>query len=308
MCVSQTITDVYQECQARLFEARLLIPSGVNGVYGLSGVFEDIVDRFERLVTLRAAPLQAEVIRFPGVLTRESYLKTSHIENFPDLMGSVHSFTGNERAHQRMLAERAAGNDWTQSLTPSEIMMTPATCYPLYPTAAGTELPADGRIVDLKSFVFRHEPSPDPARMQVFRQREFVRLGTPEQAQEHQQYWLQLGLQILEEVGLQARQDVANDPFFGRAGKVMAIAQKEQDLKFEILHTVASEERPTAIASSNYHLDYFGRAFDIQTLDGKPAHTACIGFGLERIALALFMKHGFDPEQWPTDVQNVLAL
>lgn len=308
MCVSQTITDVYQECQARLIEAGLLIPSGVNGVYGLSGVFEDIVDRFERLVTLRAAPLHAEVMRFPAILTRETYLKTSHIDNFPDLMGSVHSFTGNERAHQRMLADRAAGNDWTQSLTPSEVMLTPAACYPLYPTAAGTDLPADGRIVDLKSFVFRHEPSPDPARMQIFRQREFVRLGTPDQAQEHQAYWLQLGLQILEEVGLQARKDVANDPFFGRGGKVMAIAQKEQDLKFEILHTVASEERPTAIASSNYHLDYFGRTFDIQTPDGKPAHTACIGFGLERIALALFMKHGFDPEQWPSDVQNVLAL
>ncbi|MDP1798848.1 MAG: amino acid--[acyl-carrier-protein] ligase [Planctomycetaceae bacterium] len=309
MCVTtQTITDAYQECQTRLIEAGLLIPSGVNGVYGLSGVFEDVVERFERLVTQRGSHLRAEVMRFPAILNRETYLKTTHIESFPDLMGSVHSFTGNERDHQRLLAQRDAGDDWTRELTPSEVMMTPAACYPLYPTAARTALPSDGRIVDLRSFVFRHEPSVDPARMQIFRQREYVRLGTPEQAQEHQEYWLQLGLEILEEVGLTARKVIANDPFFGRRGKMMAAAQKDQDLKFELVHAVATEERPTAIASSNYHLDYFGNAFEIQTPNGAPAHTACIGFGLERIALALFMKHGFDPDFWPTDVQNALAL
>ena len=38
------------------------------------------------------------------------------------------------------------------------------------------------------------------------------------------------------------------------------------------------------------------------------AHSACVGFGLERIALALFRKHGFDPDRWPHDVKQVLAL
>ena len=52
---------------------------------------------------------------------------------------------------------------------------------------------------------------------------------------------------------------------------------------------------------------HFGQAFDIKTADGRPAHTACIGFGLERIALALFKTHGFDPAQWPSDVKRVLA-
>ena len=30
-------------------QAGLLIPLGVNGLYGLSGVFEDVIERFERL-------------------------------------------------------------------------------------------------------------------------------------------------------------------------------------------------------------------------------------------------------------------
>ena len=45
-----------------------------------------------------------------------------------------------------------------------------------------------------------------------------------------------------------------------------------------------------------------------KTADGKYAHSACIGFGLERIALALFKTHGFDPDQWPSSVKNVLGL
>lgn len=308
MCTATySLADAYQACLDRLTDAGILLPLGVPGVYGFSGVFEDVIDHFERLVTRHGAPLEPEVLRFPAIMSRRHYLQTTHIDNFPDLMGSVHSFTGDERAHLRLLQKRANGDDWTRDLAPAEVMLTPAACYPLYPTATGT-VPSEGRLVDLRSFVFRHEPSNDPARMQIFRQREFVRIGTAEQALAHREYWLKKGEEILNSVGLDVRIVPANDPFFGRAGKVMASAQKEQDLKFELLHAVATEEKPTAVSSCNYHLDHFGRAFDIRTQNGQPAHTACIGFGLERIALALFMKNGFDVDDWPGDVRNVLGL
>src|SRR5205085_3331681 len=108
-------------------------------------------------------------------------------------------------------------------------------------------LPAGGRTVDLRSFVFRHEPSVDPARMQAFRQREYVRLGTPEQARAHRDYWLGRAEEMLRAVGLDVRPVPANDPFFGRGGRMMAAAQKEQDLKYELVVPVATAERPTAV-------------------------------------------------------------
>lgn len=301
------LTVAYQAFQDQLTAAGLLIPLGVPGLYGHSGVFEDVIERFERYVTLRGAHLKAEVMRFPAILNRQHYLKTTHIDTFPDLMGSVHSFTGNERDHAALLQQRANGEDWTRALTPTQVMMTPAACYPLYPTATGT-LPAEGRTVDLRSFVFRHEPSNDPSRMQIFRQREYVRLGTAEQALAHRDYWLKLAKEILNDVGLDVKAEIANDPFFGRGGKVMAATQKEQDLKYELVIPVASAEKPTAIASCNCHLNHFGHSFDIKTATGETAHTACVGFGLERIALALFKTHGFDPGAWPVAVQRVLGL
>jgi seryl-tRNA synthetase len=309
MCMAtMSLNEAYQHCQDELVTAGLLIRSGVPGLYGFSGVFEDVIERFELAVTKRAKPLKAEVMRFPAIINRKHYLQTTHIENFPDLMGSVQSFMGNEHDHAKLLDKRARGEDWTKDLLPTDVMLTPAACYPLYPTATGTTLSAEGRLVDLRSFVFRHEPSPDPARMQIFRQREFVRMGTAEQALEHRAYWLKTGTEILNSVGLQVESVVANDPFFGRGGRMMAAAQKEQDLKFELVHPVATTEKLTAITSCNYHLDHFGHSFDIKTADNEYAHTACIGFGLERIALALFMTHGFDPDHWPSDVKSVLAL
>ncbi len=299
------LNAAYQAFLDELTTAGLLVPLGVRGVYGYGGVFDEVLQSFDRLVTRRAAPFQAEVMRLPGVLSREHYLKTSHLENFPDLMGSVHSFMGRDREHVAMLGRREAGEDWTQSLAPSELMLSPACCYPLYPTVTGT-LSSQGKTVDLLSQVFRHEPSIDPCRMQVFRQRELVRIGTAEQAMEHRQRCLELGKDVLNEVGLEVDIVLANDPFFGRGSRVMAASQKEQDLKHELVIAVATAEKPTAISSTNCHMDYFGKAFDIQTPDGQPAHSSCIGFGLERITLALFKHHGLDPDRWPHDVKKAL--
>ena len=306
MC-APTDTDSYQAYLSELTQAGLLIPSGVKGVYARSGTFEHVIDQFEHLVTRQGRHLKAEVMRFPPVFNREHYCRINHINNFPDLMGSVHSFTGGDPEHVELVRKFENGEDWSRDLSASEVMLIPAACYPLYPTATGI-LPPEGRVVDLKAFVFRHEPSDDPARMQIFRQREYVRLGSAEQALAHRDDWLERGGGILRSLGLEVKAVVANDPFFGRGGRVMKATQREQTLKFELVIPICSEEKPTAISSCNYHLDYFGLAFDIRTPDGRPAHSACIGFGLERIALALFKTHGLEPGTWPGSVRKLLEL
>jgi seryl-tRNA synthetase len=161
--------------------------------------------------------------------------------------------------------------------------------------------------VDVLTVCFRHEPSNDPARMQMFRQREYVRIGDPASVRAHRDLWLERGQQMLRDVQLPVHADIANDPFFGRAGKLLAVSQRDQALKFELLVPICSEEKPTACVSCNYHEDHFGHAFDIRLADGSSAHTACVGFGLERITLALFRWHGFDVSAWPSGVRKTLG-
>ncbi|MGZ5086036.1 MAG: amino acid--[acyl-carrier-protein] ligase [Usitatibacter sp.] len=299
--------DAYRLYQGELVAAGLLVPMGVRGVYGRGAGFERAIERFDALVTREGAKLAPEVMRFPPVFSRANYEKIDHIHNFPDLMGSLHTFTGGEKEHREMLGRFERKEDWSRDLSASRVMMTPAICYPLYPTATGT-LPAGGRRVDLQGYAFRHEPSDDPARMQIFRMHEFVRLGTPDEALEHRQFWLAKGREIFDSVGLEVETVVANDPFFGRGGKVQKAIQREQNLKYEFVIPICSAEKPTAIGSCNYHLDHFGVAFDIRTADGAVAHSACVGFGLERVALALFKTHGLEIGSWPREVRDVLDL
>jgi len=299
--------DAYKAYQGELVEAGLLIPLGVRGVYGRGADFERVIERFDALVSQEGGKLNPEVMRFPPIFSRANYEKIDHISNFPDLMGSLHTFTGGDKEHRAMLEKFQAKEDWSRDLAAAQVMMTPAICYPLYPTVTGA-LPEEGRRVDLQGYAFRHEPSDDPARMQIFRMHEFVRLGTPAQALEHRNYWLDKGVEVFRSVGLAVEPVVANDPFFGRGGKVQKAIQREQNLKYEFVIPICSTEKPTAIGSSNYHLDHFGVAFDIRTHDGEVAHSACVGFGLERIALALFKTHGFDLAKWPGEVRDVLGI
>jgi seryl-tRNA synthetase len=155
----------------------------------------------------------------------------------------------------------------------------------------------------MTNWVYRHEPSPEPTRMQSFRVREFVRAGTPDMVVQWRDQWLQRGLELLTALGLPARSDVASDPFFGRGGKILAEGQKSQKLKFEVLVPVISLDKPTAVCSFNYHQEHFGHVFGIRTADDQVAHTACLGFGLERVTMALFKTHGFDPKSWPAEVR-----
>jgi seryl-tRNA synthetase len=308
MCLSgEELTAAHKCYRDELVAAGLLIPLGTMGLYGRSGAFETVIEQFDRSITRALEDVKAEVMHFPPLLSRRHYLATNHVESFPQLMGSVHTFLGGERDHVALLRKKDEGADWSRDLAPADVMLCPAACYPLYPTATGT-LPPGGRTVDLRSFVFRNEPSLDPARMLAFRQRELVRLGTPEQAFAHRDALLRRFAQLLRALELRVETVFANDPFFGRGGRMMAATQKEQDLKYELVVPISSVEKPSAVVSGNCHLDHFALAFGIRSADGQVAHTACVGCGVERVALALFRAHGFDPEKWPAGVQQVLDL
>jgi seryl-tRNA synthetase len=249
------------------------------------------------------------VLRFPPVMSRRHLERHGYLKSFPNLLGCVSCLGGTEREVRGAADRFDQGQPWTDALEAADLVLAPAACYPVYPIAAARgAVPKGGLVFDVASDCFRREPSRDIDRLQSFRMREFVRIGAPEEVQSFRGAWIERGKALAGDLGLAGRIDLANDPFFGRGAEIVAISQRQQELKFELLIPVRSEESPTACMSFNCHLEHFGEAWDLRTSDGKFAHTACVAFGMDRLAVALFAAHGARIEDWPADVRDVLRL
>jgi seryl-tRNA synthetase len=284
-----------------------LLPSMEPGLYGRGEAFEEVRTRVDALIDRMSALDRPERPRFPPLIPKRILEKAGYLRSFPQLAGAVFSFAGGDPAAADMAERADRGADWSMHLAMTDLVLVPAACYPAYPAIARRgPLPEGGVTLDLGGcYVFRHEPSTDPARLQVFHQRELVRIGEAEEVLGWRETWLKRAKRIFEQTGLSATFDLASDAFFGRKGKLLANSQREQRLKFEAQVPIAAPE-PTAVASFNFHQDHFGSAFEIRLHGGKIATSACVGFGLERITIALFRKHGMEIRDWPKSVRSRL--
>ena len=287
---------------------QLFMPMGVDGVYARTALYVDLVERLEQYITRQRDP-QAEVMRFPPVMSRSQLEKSGYLKSFPNLLGCVCALHGSEASIHSAVESADNGGDWTSSLTSSDLVLSPAACYPVYPIAAarGT-LPPGGLQFDIEADVFRHEPSLSLDRLQSFRMREFVRIGAPDETADFREKWMANAPRLAVELGLPHTMNVANDPFFGRVGQVMAVSQRQQALKFELLIPYYPGASPTACMSFNYHREHFGQVWGIRDERGELAHTSCVAFGIDRLAVALFANHGLDLKKWPAATRAALCL
>ncbi|HXQ14090.1 MAG TPA: amino acid--[acyl-carrier-protein] ligase [Caulobacteraceae bacterium] len=309
MTVQAKIAPAADAAQIAALKAKLFFETGVDGVYARTGLYEGIVEALTALISAHR-PRGAEVLRFPPVMSRAQLEQHGYLKSFPNLLGAVSCLCGDER-HIRGVVGRFMedGEPWTDALQAADLVLAPAACYPVYPIAAARgPAPEAGYVFDVAADCFRREPSTDIDRFQTFRMREYVRVGTQAQIQAFREAWIDRAKSLADVLGLSYRIDLASDPFFGRGGQIVAASQLEQALKFELVVPVHSTEKPTACMSFNYHQDHFGLTWDLKTQTGEPAHTGCVAFGMDRLAVAMFATHGLDVDAWPSGVRAALEL
>ena len=212
----EELLEAHTSLRDRLIGAGRLIPTGVDGIYGRDAAFEAVVRGIDLLVHEAGVPDEPTVVEYPPMIPKVDFDRIGYLRNFPNLVGPVFSFTGDQSDHRAVLARLDANEPYDDLLDQSELALAPACCYSVYPSLSG-DIGAHGRTFETCGYCFRHEPSVDPMRMQAFRQREHIRVGRSEAVLDWRDRWLQRAPELIGGLGLDVVSATANDPFFGRA-------------------------------------------------------------------------------------------
>lgn len=262
----------------------LLIPTGQPGVFLRSALFDAGCARVQAGFDGLCGDAGMERLHSSGMVALEVIERSNYRDKFPQFVN-------------RVAADPEAGDPQTMAALPS-------ACLCLYPHFRTKGFfPASGSVTAITARCLRNETVYAPHRLRAFTMSEFVFVGGAEAAAAFRDSMLDKVRRWLSQLELDARVANASDPFFGRLGELLAQEQLRQELKVEILAPVG-EDMEVACLSLNIHHDFFASRWGLMLEDGSVAHSCCVGVGVERLALALFHRHGRRLGAWPDAAQT----
>lgn len=275
----------------------------------LTLLIEAIDTRLGRL----AADLGASPYRFPSLIGADVLARCHYLSSFPHSLTLV-THLRKDLAAIEEFARQAARDGGPLAcdpalLAPIHCLLAPTVCFHCYAWLADRRLTAPLTLT-ASGRCFRWESAnlSGLERLWDFGMREVIFLGSREQAIDGRERGIEAAAALLDEWGLAYRIERANDPFFIEGYSSQRVFQAAFELKFELVAPLPYRAGPgLAVGSFNYHQDFFGRTLGISDAQGEPVHTACIGFGLERLALAVVSQYGPDPAGWPAELAPATA-
>lgn len=232
-----------------------------------------------------AAECGAEPMLFPPLMRVADLERFDFFRNFPQLPLLV-SQLRSECLHGVARAGLASGEAGAGELTAAGWALPSAACYNIYLHLAGTSLD-EPRYITTVATCFRNEQQYDDLRrLRGFSMREIVCIGTRDEVQDHLRAFKERVTAFGERLDLGLQVEIGSDPFYQpQAGR--AVLQQLFPQKEELVYGGS-----VAIASFNFHRNFFGERCRIQTPGGQPAFTGCVAFGIERWLHALLSRYG----------------
>jgi seryl-tRNA synthetase len=279
------------------------IASFGRGRYGFGPKLVALMEYFDLRVRAMATAFQADSRSFPSLIGADVLDRCRYLKNFPSSLNLVSHL----REDHGVLQEFARSVRWDgeqlvcdrTGLSGVECLLSPSVCFHWYMWLRDSKLAQPYAITALGK-CFRYESSnlAGLERLWDFTMREIVFVGPTDYVLASTSRLAGLSAQFLNELGMAYEITSATDPFFVDSYAAQSAYQQGFDLKYELLAPLPYSGKKLAVGSINYHQDFFGRSFAIETIAG-PAHTGCIGFGYERLALAFLAQHGIDAKNWP---------
>lgn len=175
---------------------------------------------------------------------------------------------------------------------------TPASCLHIYPRLQGQD------IDQLKTYLvkgtcarFEEGKWESPFKLPFFTMLEYVVVGSEAEVKEQHDRALVMVEKLFTKLSVKGKYEFATDAFFLGENEGAKLIQKMKGLKREYVGVV--ENNSVALASLNYHEDYFSKKFSI-TRDNLPAFSTCVAFGIERLTAYSLLTWG-EEKNWPKE-------
>ena len=261
----------------------------------LTGDLLDLDTSLDRIFTGWARCWNAAEYRFPACVEARHLERLGYFQSFPHLATfpvTLDCESDNIGEFARGHACDSRGAVKLPKLSATEHVLTPAACYHVYIELEGEMLDAP-RYITTRATCFRNEGQYTPFERQWnFSMREIVCLGSAAEVEDFLERCTYVINHFAASIGLPVEWADATDPFFSPASNPKYLFQKLEPVKRELIYA-----DDLAIASMNFHRDYFGEAFHISR-DGEHAYSGCVAFGMERWLSAFLGAYGATREQW----------
>ncbi|HAT48810.1 MAG: hypothetical protein HQL07_10195 [Nitrospirae bacterium] len=280
-----------------------------DGVFSLGPLVASLCRYFEGQLFRLGFAQGGHIYRFPAMIPSGFLEKIQYFKNFPHSLSFVAHLQEDMEIIERFAKETTCFDGTLtvpdHSFAQIQNLLSPTVCHNFYLMLANKTLSRTPMIATAQGNCFRYESinMHSLERLWNFTMWEVIFVGSSQQVK---QCLLQAGeaaSRMLQQLGFAYRLENANDPFFIREFGTQAGFQQIYDLKYEYRALLPFKNGTLSIGSRNYHMDFFGRSVAITLPDGSPAHSGCIGFGLERLAFAFLAQFGTNPDHWPEPVR-----
>lgn len=284
-----------------------------TGIFTLGPLMSRLIDYFESKFLVLAESFDARPYRFPTLIPAKLLGRINYFKAFPHSLSFVTHLREDldvidQFAHSATCDEHGL-NAPLDSFAPIPALLSPAVCYHLYFSLADKPLPGGQLAATAVGHCYRYESTNliSLERLWNFSLREVIFVGSKDFVLANRDEARVRMQDAFAEFGMAYRVESATDPFFVGEFRKQTAFQSAFQLKFEIRASLPFKDSTLAVGSYNYHQDFFGRNLNISLPDGSAAHTACVGFGLERMAYAFLAQFGFDRRNWPEAVRKAVA-
>lgn len=264
-----------------------------NGLVTLGPEALELKRLLEKCFLGMAAQTAAVEMAFPPLLRAEDLERLDYFTNFPHLMFMASPIRGEHlEGYSKgtlQLVQGESGRELDhQHLAAGRYVLPPAACYSIYLHLRQTEL-ADAEYVTVVSNCFRNEKQYEGLRrLMGFTMREIVCVGPLEAVRTHLATYKRRIQDFISGLGMPIQVQAATDPFYEAQGS-RATLQQLFPVKEEFVYGGS-----LAIASVNFHRNFFGEKCGIRIKGGESAFSGCVAFGLERWLHALLDHFGGD--------------